>query len=286
MKKSKIKSNTYPLTKEELDNIVAQFLSEVSSLRILIEKIDDGHKFSNKFIIDSIIRSSDLVHSISNLNITNLNSVFILMRSQLEVVVDLQWFYSIYLRDKIQSDNLAKRFYQFNINNYLEISDEYEIFIHQDAYLKKVEPQLNQIKDLAKAKQKNYIEIVDLNAKPRLQRLQKINWRALPGLIERKEDIEFKARAKVAATIAEKISNIKDAPYYNNWKVLNAFTHWSAARMNYTDENIAEALYLRNLNISLGLLFDMMQIGYDVKGINPPSKINMIAAQVHYFNPE
>ena len=208
------------------------------------------------------------------------------MRSQLEVVVDLQWFYSIYLKNKTDSDNLAKRFYQFNINNYLEISNEYKTFIHDDSYLKTVEPQLNQIIDIAKSKQKYYIEIVDSNAKPKLQHLQKMNWRALPGLIEKKEEIEFKARAKAAAIIAAKVSNIKEAPYYNNWKVLNAFTHWSAARMNYIDENLEEALYLRNLNISLGLLYNMMEIGYVIKGINPPPKINMLAAQVHYFNVE
>ena len=68
--------------------------------------------------------------------------------------------------------------------------------------------------------------------------------------------------------------------------MLNAFTHWSAARMNYIDENLEEALYLRNLNISLGLLYNMMEIGYVIKGINPPPKINMLAAQVHYFNVE
>ena len=87
MKDIKNKNDTNLLTKKELDDIVVQFLEEVSSLRILIEKIDDGHKFSNKFIIDSIIRCSDLVHSISNLTVKNLNSVFILMRSQLEVVL-------------------------------------------------------------------------------------------------------------------------------------------------------------------------------------------------------
>ena len=38
-------------TKEELDKILLQTLSEVSSLRILIERMNDGHKFSNQYII-------------------------------------------------------------------------------------------------------------------------------------------------------------------------------------------------------------------------------------------
>ena len=119
-------------TKEELDKIILQILPEISSLRILVEKMDGDHKFSNQFIIDSIIRCSDLVVAISKLSSTNLDSVFILMRSQLEVVVDLHWFYSIYLDDKSKSDNLAKRFYQFGANDYLEMSDKYGTFIHID----------------------------------------------------------------------------------------------------------------------------------------------------------
>ena len=284
MKNSTDKKDIHLPTKEELDKIILQVLPEISSLRILIEKMDDNHKFSNQFIIDSIIRCSDLVLAISKLSSTNLNSVFILMRSQLEVVVDIHWFYSIYLIDKSQSDDLAKRFYQFGANDYIEMSDKYGTFIHIDPYLKTIESKLDPIKDLLKAKQKNIIEIVDPMAKSNLQRIQKMNWRALPGLINKKREIEFNQRAEIAAVVAKKISNLKDAPYYKNWKILNAFTHWSAARMNYLDEDIARVFYLRNLNIALGFLYDVMKIAYIVKGINPPPKITLLSKQFHYFS--
>jgi len=210
------RKNIHLPDKEELDKIILQILPEVSSLRIYIEKKEDGHKFSNQFIIDSIIRSSELVVAISKLSSTNLDSVFILMRSQLEVVVDLHWFYSIYHNDKTKSDELAKRFYQFGANDYLEMSDKYGAFIHIDPYLKSIETKLDPIKNRIKAKQKNYIEIIDPKAKPKLQRIQKMNWRALPGIINNKEEIEFKTRAEIAAVIAKNISNLKDAPYYKN----------------------------------------------------------------------
>lgn len=271
-------------TKEELDKIICESIGEGSSLRLVFEKKETKYKFSNSFIKDSIIRALDLVTAISKLNFLDLDSVFILMRSELEVNVDLHWFYSIFLDNKTNGENLAKRFYQFGAKHYLEVSENYEDVFQLDPYLKAVEIKLNPSKDKSLANKQNLIDIVNSQSPKPLQRLQNMNWRALPGLISNKSEIEFKARAEKATEIAQKISNLKYAPYYRNWNILNAFTHWSSARMKYLDDEVAEAFYLRNLNVSLGFLHDMINVGYVYLSIDAPVKIKLLRKQFHYYS--
>ena len=283
--KNRIKHSDIVLpTKEELDKVIIQTIEEGSSLRLVIEKKDTKFTFTNSFINDSIIRALDLVTAISKLKPLDLDSVLILMRSELEVNVDLHWFYSIFQSNNKNGENLAKRFYQFGAKHYLEISENYKNIFQLDPYLKSVETKLDPVKNKILAGKRNMINVVDLNSSKSLQRLQNMNWRALPGLIISKNEVEFKARAVIASEIAKKVSNLKYAPYYRNWKILNSFTHWSAARMKYFDDDVSEVFYLRNLNLSLGILHDMINVGYVYLNIDAPVKIKLLRKQFQYYS--
>lgn len=132
------------------------------------------------------------------------------------------------------------------------------------------------------------IQVFDPTAKNDLQRLQKSNWRALPSLIQSSDEIAFKNRAKVAADIVTRISKLKSAPYYHNWKLLCNFTHWSALHYKYINEEIAEQLYLRTFNISLGFAHDMINACFDYMhlyfpNIEIPESLRAIRLQFHWF---
>jgi hypothetical protein len=126
--------------------------------------------------------------------------------------------------------------------------------------------------------------MVDDTANPQLQRLQKSDWRALPGLIRKREEIQFKARAKIAKGLVEKVSNLKDAPYSKNWDILNPFVHWTSARLNNLDEEVATVFYLRSVCTAMGFLLDAMAIGYTVHGSNPPPKIFLMVKEIPYLS--
>ena len=280
---NKIKTSKIVILKQkkELDDIVSKIIAAGSSLRIKFERKQTEYKYSNSFIIDCIIRVIDLVTAMSKLQPSDLDSIFILKRSELEVDVDLHWFYSVYLNNMDNAENLAKRFYQFGADHYLSISENFENVVKSDLYLKEIKSKLDPIKEKTNANKK-IIEIVDSHSSGRLKKLQKQNWRALPGLINSREEIEFKARAEIASKIAEKISNLKFAPYYQNWNILNAFTHWSPARMKYLDAEVAEAYYYRHLNISLGFLQDMFNIGYHYLKVKVPFDVQLIRQKFQY----
>lgn len=278
------KSTIHIPSKDKLISILNQTREEVSSIRITLENKKIHKSFISSFIKDCIIRISDITSAISSLGIYDIDSILILMRSSLEVNVDLLWVYSIYKGDLEQGENLAKRFYQFGAKNFLEISTSYPNVFKEDPFLKIVSEKLDPVNDRIKAENTSIIDIVDKNSNRKLRELQKQNWRALPGLIKNREQLFFSNRCNITVEFAEKLFNLKYAPYYKNWQILNSFTHWSPASMKYIEDALLTTFYLRNLNSSLGFLHDVLNVSYDFLEIVPPEKIRMLRQEFVYLS--
>jgi len=281
----KLSRSAIPLPdKEKLNKLILSSFEEVCSLRLRFQKREINYEYARKFIFTSTERIADLLLSISKLSFQNIDSMHILMRSSLEVNVDLLWFYKIYNDDNEQGEKLAKRFFQFGAEYYLNISKNYTNIFEVDPYLKKINERYPHNKFTDDAKNLKLIELVDSTAKKELQFWQKNDWHCLPGLIKNKKEISFKTRSEIASEMAKVLFNLKYAPYYQNWNTLNAFTHWSSAKMKFYDEDVAEVFYLRNLNASLGFLHDVMNVCYNYLGIKPPNKIRLMRQEFHYFS--
>jgi hypothetical protein len=281
----KISKSSIPLPdKDKLDKLILSSYEEVCSLRLSFQKKETDFEYTKKFIFASIERIADLLLAISKLSYQNIDSMHILMRSDLEVNVDLLWLYKIYNDNKDQGEKLARRFFQFGAVNYLKISKNYEGIFEVDSYLKKINKRYSHNKFSEDAKNLKLVELVDSGAKKELQILQKNDWHCLPGLIKNKKEITFRSRSEIASEMAKNLFNLKYAPYHQNWTTLNAFTHWSAAKMKFFDDEVSEAFYLRNLNASLGFLHDVLNVGYNYLQINPPTKVRMMRQEFHYFS--
>jgi len=277
--------NSIPIPdKEKLDKLSLSSYEEVCSLRLIFQNKETDFQYAKKFIFASIERIADLLLAITNLNSQNIDSMHILMRSSLEVNIDLLWFYRIYLDDNHKGEQLARRFFQFGADVYLKISKNYGGIFEVDPYLKKINKQYSHQKFTDDAKNLKLIELVDPSAKKDLRMLQEMDWRCLPGSIKSKKDLSFRSRSEIAAEMAKELFNLKYAPYFQNWITLNAFTHWSAAKMKFFDNDVSEAFYLRNLNASLGFLHDVLNVGYNYLKIIPPLNVRMMRQEFHYFS--
>ena len=213
-----------------------------------------------------------------------LDPIYILMRSYIEVNVDILWLFSIFKENKLNGENLVKRFYQMRANHFVKVSESYPKVYKVDPYLREVSDLLNPEEEIKKAASTNLIGLYDKDAKKELRELQKRDWRALPGLINDSQEVNFYNRSIIASKVAVELFNLKDAPYYKNWQVGNAFTHWSGAKINGFDEEVKRNLYLRNLNIAIGFLHDVLNIIYIFLNIPVPEDVHMMRQEFIYIS--
>jgi len=284
---NRITKNSIPAPDEQtLKGLINQTYEAIGTLQRLIRENKEATQFPylNDFLRDSLITNSDILLSISTLSSIFLNSTLILMRTYLETMIDFLWVYSIFLEEHENGDNLAKRFYQIGAVYFLSMSDRLEGISRNDPFVVKAKDKINISQDTQRAKDLNLIELIDKQAGKHLQGIQKTNWRALPGLIQNTKQIQFEARSKKAADLASKLFNLKAAPYQHNWKLLNAFAHWSSLHYKDVDDSVATALYERNLNVMLGFLHDMIYVCYDFIGRNVPERLRVIERQFIYFS--
>lgn len=266
---------------EEYYTFVEKTECEKNSINQYLNKDISNSKYFALFIRDFLTIITNLLVGIRMLSHFYLANVNVLLRSQLESIVDLYWVYSIFLHNNETGIKLAKRFYQFGAIQFLEISGNFENIIKKDPFFIDVLNKIDFAEQRDKAKNTKLIEIYDKNAHPDLISVQRNNWRAVPGL---SEDLDFSTRSKKAIKLVLKLSNLKKAPYKQNWKTLNSFTHPSSLQITFEDEDVLKAFYKKNLDISLGIVHDSFNLSYHFLKQIPPPDIIEIRNKIHWFS--
>ena len=272
---------------DTLKELVLKTDEEIYSLRLNIKR--DKHKLGpnivTDFLRDSIIINSDLLISTTQISHNFINSIIILYRTFLEMKIDFLWFYSHYMENEKVGVILAKRYYQISRNNFLKFAPNFKRIEKTDPFFKDIKNNFSIEDDISRAKLENYIELVNPDEKDKkIKYLQRTDWHAVPGLYESKNQINFTCRAKVASELAQKLFNLKAAPYIENWKLLNQFSHPTAMQYKIIDEKLSKKLQCRNLNIFLGFLHDMINVMCHYMKIEPNAKIREIRLRFNYMS--
>jgi len=254
---------------------------EKNSINQYLNNDRSKNKHFALFIRDFLTITTNLLVGIRMQSHFYLPNVNVLLRSQLESIVDLYWAYSIFLHNNETGVKLAKRFYQFGAIRYLEISGNFEKLIKKDPFFIDVLNKIDFSKQRDKAKKTNLIEVYDKDAHPDLISVQRNNWRAVPG---QNKDLDFSTRSKKAIKLVLKLSNLKKAPYKQNWKTLNSFTHPSSLQIIVEDEDVLKAFYKKNLDISLGIVHDSFNLAYHFLKQTPPPGTIEIRNKIHWFS--
>jgi len=254
---------------------------EKNSINQYLNGSVSDNRYCSLFISDFLTMITNLLVGMrmtSNFYLANIN---VLLRSQLEAIVDLYWFYSIYLHKNETGLKLAKRYYQIGANDFLKISSNFEKFMKKDPFFSEVIDKIKFTRQRDKAKNTKLIETYERDADPDLISIQKRNWRAVPGL---NENLDFTTRSKKAIKLVLKLSNLRKAPYKQNWKTLNSFTHPSSLQIIHEDEDVLKAFYKKNLDISLGIVHDSFNLAYHYLKQTPPPTIIEIRNKIHWFS--
>ena len=270
----------------DLKKLVMETDEEIYSLRQELKRIRSkvGPPVISDFLRDSLIINSDLLISSTQLKPRHLNSMNILFRTFLEIKIDFLWLYSHYLEDEKIGEILAKRYYQIGRNRFLEQSHIFKNIAQNDPYLKDIKDLYDIDDDISTAKSEQFIELVDKTEEDKgVKSLQRRDWYLVPG--KYRKTIDFKERAKVATKLASKLFNLKNAPYYENWKILNQFTHPSAMQYKVIDDDVlAGRIHCRNLHVFLCFLHDMINVLCDYMKMPPNLKIREIRTSFNYVN--
>ncbi|MEK0336925.1 MAG: hypothetical protein QQN41_05765 [Nitrosopumilus sp.] len=272
---------------EKLNDLILKTFSESEQISrdLSRKKIKIVNEYFSDFLKDSLHVNSKILLSMSLMSYLYLSGDYILLRSFLEIYVDMLWVYSIYLDNNEYGENLSKRFYQIGRNNFIVLSQQFPKIIEKDPFFRDLPRKQETAEQIKNTEKLNIIVTYDHTANIKVQRFQKRNWRALPELFIKGYQINFKERSKVATEIACNISNLKAAPFHDNWKILNNFTHWTPMHFKGTmNEEYSKALHLRILNTTLSFLHDMLNIGYDFLKMRVPQTIQSMRHQFIYFS--
>jgi hypothetical protein len=207
------------------------------------------------------------------------------MRTQLESAVDLFWTYSIYMESNNIGENIVKRFYHFGAANFLNISNRYFRIVDKDPFVKKHLSKTSLVEQRENAKKVLIKDVTDSSCtNEELVFQQKRDWRAVPNFINDVKFLRFDARCKRAIKLVQKLCNLKSAPYIFNWKLLSLFAHPSSLNTRTVDEDYAISMYKRNLDISLGIIHDCMNVGYHYLKQKPDLKTQMNRNVFHWLS--
>lgn len=282
-----LKGSLPSLPFDTLKKLVVQTDEEIFLLRreLKDKRIHLGPQVITDFLRDALIINSDLLISSIQISHRYINSISIIYRSFLEIKVDYLWLYSHYLENEEIGVTLAKRYYQKGRDIFIELAPNFKRIEKNDPFLQS-DTKLTDIEtDITRAKSVYFIELVDQNEpNKKIKQLQAQDWHAVPGYYTKRNQLTFSNRAKVASELALRLFNLKAAPYKENWKLLNQFTHPSAMQYKIIDDNLAEKLHCRNVNIYLGFLHDMINVLCNYMKTKPNEKIRRIRMSFNYMS--
>lgn len=104
-------------------------------------------------------------------------------------------------------------------------------------------------------------------------------WRIIKGEIDFNQ-AKWKNRCEKAALVMEQCANLKNSDLYHNLSLLSAFSHWDGFQVESEDREIEEAVFDHNLNAHIGLIHDMINLGYHILSLEIPEKLRILRQRI------
>ena len=220
----------------------------------------------SSFLSNCFVHVGNKLLAIKKLGNTFRNEVFSIHRDAIEIVVDASWIW--YYFDFVNKPETAESICtQFFLNPPARFISEFN-FISQlyprDPFVKDFfnEEKLNSHLDRARKKVGSY--------------KYQFDWRYLDGFHDKKKmEWKWQTRCEKTRIVMEKLANLKNADLYRNLSELSAYTHWDSFQTQYTEEEIEEAIFDKNLNALIGIVHDLIQLGYHVIEAKIPKNLRI-----------
>lgn len=226
----------------------------------------DSYPNTSRFLSHCFVHAASKLLAIKKLGSTFRNEAFGLHRSAIEIVVDASWVW--YSFDFDHKPDIAERICkQFFLNSPAK-------FISEFSFIKQLYPREPFVKEyFDEDKLNSYLE----KAKEKAGSYEyQLDWRYLDGFHHKsKMEWKWQERCKNAGIVMERLANLKNADIYRNLSILSAYTHWDSFQTQYSEENIEEAIFDKNLNAVIGIIQDLIQLGYNIIELTIPEKLRI-----------
>jgi hypothetical protein len=241
---------------------------------------DKDLKRIGEYISTSIANIIEYLHVFFRIGENYTTQVFSLMRAYQELIVDSFWIYSIYIKEPQKAEKLAERFFYFRDLQQLQqlahlktvLQKNNDVF-YRDLNIDKIEERIGVLKKL--------VNRSDLMG----NKQQAKNWRAHPCFYKKLDEVNWEKRCRAASLCAEKVVNLKSAPYSENLQLLTSFIHWDPMQASYIDDKSAKLLFRRSMNIALGFALDIYYLQCKIRNLTRPSNlIDRARAKLVYFS--
>ena len=83
---------------------------------------------------------------------------------------------------------------------------------------------------------------------------------------------------------AEKMVNLKYAPYYQNLQTLSSYTHWDSPQTQQLEGEFAKALFDRSFNNAIGFNHDVITGACELSGIQVPNECILLRQRFVYMS--
>lgn len=226
----------------------------------------DSYPSTSRFLSNCFVHAANRLLAIKKLGSTFRNEAFSLHRSAIEIVVDASWIW--YYFDFDHKPDIAERICrQFFLNSPAK-------FISEFNFIKQLYPREPFVKEyFDEDKLDSYLK----KAKEKVGSYKyQSDWRYLGGFHDKKKmEWKWQDRCKKAGIVMEKLAKLKNADIYRNLSILSAYTHWDSFQTQYSDENIEEAIFDKNLNAVIGIMQDLIQLGYSIIEVTIPEELRI-----------
>jgi hypothetical protein len=228
-----------------------------------IEK-DSAYSYTYRFYSDAFNIISKKILAVNKLGITFRNEANSLCRDLIEIIVDGAWiwFYFEIENKPDLSDRLCRQFYFNSKAHFLKEFDLLKRLYLNNPFLKSfyIEEKLERYKV-------DFRHVIGSYK-------YKSNWREIPKIITKQHSF-WKTRCNLAGKVMEKYSGLKNADLYRNLSLLSGFTHWDSLQLEEANDELEEKTFHSNLNAILGLIHDLINLGYNIIDKKIPENIRI-----------
>jgi len=231
-------------------------------------KLNDYNNIA-KFLSDCFYYTGNKLQAIKRLGSSFRNESLSIQRDTIEIMVDSAWIWHHFeFRHSPQiADRICSQFYMNSPAKFISEFPFIKKLYPRDPFVRAyfTETSLESHFEKTKKRVGNYC-------------YQK-NWRHLKGVFPSKE-CQWKARSDKAGQVMERVAGLKNADFYRNLSVLSGYTHWDSFQTQISEDALEKAFYNRNLNATIGMVHDLIQLGFHILDRGIPKRLATLRQRI------
>jgi hypothetical protein len=239
-----------------------------------LERTADLEKgdYSDAFLAACIRVAASNLTAMRHLSSPYLPECGCIARNLVEACVDFFWVASFLESEPTKGQQIAKNFFLYAKFKFVESAPLYASVAKSDPFFRDIKTPFEDSNAIDKCKKELEGRSFD------------DSWRFDPAIFADEREVKWKNRTNVAASYAQRVVNLKGAPFLTNLRVLSSYSHFDPAQISQSDDLFRERLFDRNLNMAIGFVYDMLIFSFTRKHWEPPQALGLLQNSFLWFS--